>query len=110
MTEAREREVVYYETGSEVCPFKKWFDRIRDKRALQAVDARIARLRAGNLGVSRSVGEGVMESKVDLGPGYRIYFGIDGDVIVLLRGGDKSTQDADIALAKSFWSDYKKRR
>jgi putative addiction module killer protein len=57
--------------------------------------------------VSRSVGEGVCESKIDLGPGYRIYYAIDGQMIVLLCGGDKSAQDEDIRRAKSFWEDYK---
>jgi putative addiction module killer protein len=52
------------------------------------------------------VGEGVCESKIDLGPGYRIYYAIHGETIVLLCGGDKSSQDEDIRRAKSFWQDY----
>ena len=107
MAEGRELDVKYYETRAGLCPFRKWRQGIRDAKARQAVDARIARFRTGNLGVSRSVGEGVCESKIDLGPGYRIYYGIDGEMIVLLCGGDKSAQDKDIRRARSFWRDYK---
>jgi putative addiction module killer protein len=107
VVEGRELDVKYYETRIGTSPFRKWRQGIRDAKARQAVDARIARFRTGNLGVSRSVGEGVSESKIDLGPGYRIYYAIDGQMIVLLCGGDKSTQDEDIRRAKSFWEDYK---
>jgi putative addiction module killer protein len=107
VAEGRELDVKYYETRTGTFPFGKWRRGIRDARARQAVDARIARFRTGNLGVSRSVGEGVSESKIDLGPGYRIYYAIDGQTIVLLCGGDKSTQDEDIRRAKRFWEDYK---
>jgi putative addiction module killer protein len=107
MAEGRELNVEYYETRTGTTPFRKWRQGVRDAKARQAVDARIARFRTGNLGVSRSVGGGVRESKIDLGPGYRIYYATDGEMIVLLCGGDKSTQDEDIRRAKSFWEDYK---
>jgi putative addiction module killer protein len=107
MAEGRELNVEYYETRAGTSPFRKWRQGIRDAKARQALDARITRFRTGNLGASRSVGEGVCESRIDLGPGYRIYYGIDGEMIVLLCGGDKSTQDEDIRRAKSFWEDYK---
>ncbi len=74
-----------------------------------AIDARIARLRAGNFGDSKSVGKAVSESRIDFGPGYRIYYGVAGDDIILLCGGDKSSQDSDIQRAQSFWKDYKDR-
>ncbi len=65
------------------------------------------RVRLGNTGNCRSVGGALMEMKVDFGPGYRMYFGQDGDKIaVLLCGGDKSTQAADIKTAQSYWADY----
>lgn len=107
MAEARELHVEYYETPTGTAPFRKWRQGIKDAKARQAVDARIARFRTGNLGVSGSVGEGVSESRIDLGPGYRIYYGIHGQTIVLLCGGDKSSQDEDVRRAKSFWEDYK---
>jgi len=108
VAEGRELDVKYYEARIGTSPFRKWRQGIRDAKVRQAVDARIARFRTGNLGVSTSVGEGVSESKIDLGPGYRIYYAIDGETIVLLCGGDKSTQNEDISRAKSFWEDYKR--
>ncbi|MDH3605173.1 MAG: type II toxin-antitoxin system RelE/ParE family toxin, partial [Candidatus Tectomicrobia bacterium] len=70
--------------------------------------SRLRRVRLGNLGDHRSVGEGVFELRLDFGPGYRIYFArIGNEVILLLSGGDKSTQTRDIAQAKLYFSDYK---
>ena len=64
-------------------------------------------MRLGNLGNIRSLGDGVSELKVDFGPGYRVYFGEDGPrVVVLLIGGDKGSQQRDIAKAKDYWRDY----
>ena len=106
-----ERELRIYQSADRRVPYQDWFDRLRDMRARQKIQARIARLRLGNLGQSRSLGEGVYELKVDYGPGYRVYFGQDGPVLViLLCGGDKSTQRADIAKAKVYWFRYKQER
>jgi putative addiction module killer protein len=66
-------------------------------------------MHGGNLGDSRPVGSGVSENAIDRGPGYRIYYAVAGDDIVLLWGGDKSSQSADIETAKVFWNDYKER-
>jgi putative addiction module killer protein len=78
--------------------------------ARQIVQNRIARLQFGNLGKTRSVGSGVHELKIDYGPGYRVYFALDGAVCVILRcGGDKSSQDEDIKTAKAYWADLKAR-
>jgi putative addiction module killer protein len=107
MAEGRELEVEYHETRTGTSPFRKWRQGVRDAKTRQAIDARIARFRTGNFGASRPVGEGVCESKIDLGPGYRVYYAIDGQIIVLLCGGDKSTQHEDIRRAKSFWAEYK---
>jgi len=107
---AKERTVKYYQTRTGRQPFKHWRDDLSDKTTKSAIDARISRLRSGNFGKSEPIGEGASESKIDLGPGYRIYYGIDGPTILLLHGGDKSTQEKDIALAKQFWSDYQARK
>ena len=108
--EIRERSVQYYLLPSgPPAPFGVWRDSLRDPLARVAVLARIARMRGGNFSDSRPIGEGASENRINLGPGYRIYYGADGDKIILLCGGDKSTQDADIAKAKQFWSDNKKR-
>ncbi len=67
---------------------------------------RLDRVANGNLGLCRPLGEGVHELKIDFGPGYRIYFGQDGDDIILLGGGKKNTQSKDIVTAKENWRDY----
>ena len=80
--------------------FAKWLDGLRDMRARARVQVRIERLGTGNVGDAKSVGEGVSEMRIDYGPGYRVYFTKRGsEVIVLLAGGDKRTQDADILTA-----------
>ena len=87
----------------------EWFGKLRDNRAKATVDARLIRIRLGNFGFCRAVGKGVSELKIDYGPGYRVYFGTDGEaVVVLLLGGEKSTQAKDIKKAREFWADYKK--
>ena len=69
------------------------------------------RIRLGNFGYTRSVGQGVHELKIDYGPGYRVYFGQDGTkLVILLCGGDKRTQNADIKAAKAYWAAYKKEK
>jgi putative addiction module killer protein len=80
--------------------FAKWLDGLDDTRARARVQARIERLAGGNPGDVKPVGGGVSELRIDYGPGYRVYFTRAGrEIIVLLAGGDKSTQDADIKLA-----------
>ena len=107
--EGREREVLYYKTVLGTSPFRECRDRIAGDETRAAVDARIARLRGGNFGDSKLIGEGAAENRIHVGSGYRIYYGIDGENVVLLCAGDKSTQDRDIATARKYWKDYKKR-
>jgi putative addiction module killer protein len=80
--------------------FARWLDGLRDIRARARVQARIARLAAGNPGDADPVGEGVSELRIDYGPGYRVYYRKRGhELIILLAGGDKSTQAKDIKTA-----------
>jgi putative addiction module killer protein len=96
------------EGGREV--ITEWLDSLRDVRAKARIVARIARLKAGNLGDSKPLRDGVSELRVDYGPGYRVYFGMVGfQVILLLCGGDKRTQDADIDKAVGYLADFKRR-
>jgi putative addiction module killer protein len=82
--------------------FVAWFDGLADQKARALIDRRLARVRLGNLGDWKSVGDDVFEMRVDLGPGYRIYFLREGRTVVLLMGGDKSTQRRDIKRAKAM--------
>lgn len=107
--EARERQVLFYQLPSGESPARAYRRNIRDENLKVAVDARVARFRGGNFGDSKSLGKGVFESRIDYGPGYRIYYGVDGDEIILLLISDKSSQSADIDLAQSYWADYKTR-
>jgi len=107
--EAKEWRVLSYRSASGRFPYRYWRDSLNDEDTEVAVDVRITRFSVGNFGDSRPVGDGVFESRIDRGPGYRIYYGIDGDEVILLCGGDKSTQRADIARAKEHWKDYKRR-
>jgi putative addiction module killer protein len=109
--ETRERTIEYYllSTGPSA-PFGAWRDSFADVPTKAAISARIARLRGGNFSDSKPIGHGASESRIDFGPGYRIYYGVDGDKIILLCGGDKSTQSADIPRALGYWTDYKERK
>ena len=83
--------------------FRHWLAGLRDERARARILKRLDRAQAGNLGDVAPVGEGVSEMRIFYGPGYRVYFAQRGkELIVLLCGGDKSTQDADIAEAKAM--------
>jgi putative addiction module killer protein len=83
--------------------FQKWFSGLGDDRAKRRIDMRIKRLTIGNPGDVESVGEGVSEMRIFYGPGYRVYFKNTGkEIIILLCGGDKSTQSKDIEKAKKL--------
>jgi putative addiction module killer protein len=103
-------ELRYYLGGDGRSPFELWFSSL-DSVAAAKVSVAFVRLEAGNLSNAKSVGDGVLEYRVDWGPGYRVYFGRDGVVVViLLTGGTKRRQQRDIETAKLLWADYKRRR
>jgi putative addiction module killer protein len=104
------RTVVEFVTEDGLSPFGRWYARLKAPAAAKGATA-LYRLELGNLSSSKSVGNGVSEYKIDFGPGYRIYFGQDGDVLViLLGGGTKKGQSDDIRQAQARWTDYKRRR
>ena len=91
-------------------PFGRWFDDLHATAAARVTTA-LARMEQGNFSHVKGVGTGVFESTLAFGPGYRIYFGRDGDtLVILLAGGTKQRQPRDIALAQERWADYKRRK
>ena len=102
-------KIVEYVDEKSHSPFKEWLHSLRkDKVTLGRILGRIRRFENGNFGDSKSVGDGVMEHRLDFGPGYRIYYGHHGDLLVIvLGGGDKSSQDKDIKLAQKRWQRWK---
>jgi putative addiction module killer protein len=103
------REVRLYEDGKGKCPFDAWLQGLRDAKSRALVRERVARLTLGNFGDCKPVGDDVFELRVAFGPGFRIYYGLDGKrIVVLLCGGDKRSQTADIRAAKAHWKEYKR--
>jgi putative addiction module killer protein len=91
-------------------PYKVWFDRLNPQAAAKVATA-LTRLALGNVSNVKGVGSGVFELKIDFGPGYRVYFGKDGEhLVILLGGGTKKRQQRDIAAAIADWQDYKRRK
>src|ERR1039457_2046906 len=94
----------YYLDDNGKAPFLEWLYSRRDKLAVYRIRARLDRVVLGNFGTVKPVGDGLSELKIDHGPGYRIYFAVTGKTgVLLLVGGDKSTQKRDIETAKAFW-------
>ena len=103
-------QVREYQTPDGRSPFGEWFWRL-ERRAAARVTRAIERLEGGGRPDVHSVGGGVQEARIHYGPGYRVYFGIDGDLlIVLLAGGEKKSQEDDIAAAQRRWTDYRARK
>ncbi len=91
-------------------PYARWFNRLNAPAAAKVATA-LVRMEQGNLSNVKGVGSGVFESRIDFGPGYRVYFGKDGNaVIILLGGGTKKRQQQAIETAKDLWRDYKRRK
>ncbi len=105
---AVERQIELYQTQSGATPFEDWLSALKDKTTRGIIRNRVDRIKVGNFGVHHGVGEGVEELVIDVGPGYRVYYGLDGaKIVILLCGGDKKSQNADIHLAKKYWADYR---
>jgi len=109
--EVTPRQVEYYRTADGQAPYREWYRGLTDMKAKAAIAERLTRVERGLLGDYKPLGDGIFELKVDTGPGYRVYFGQEGRILVwLLSGGDKKTQNKDIKTAKLYWSDYLRRR
>ena len=96
-----------YISEDNIEPFTKWFNKLKAIAAAK-VSTALYRMEQGNYSNVKSLGDGVFEYKIDFGPGYRIYFGQDGDeLVILVGGGSKKQQDKDIKIAKQYWNEYK---
>jgi putative addiction module killer protein len=110
MFDGQPKEVIFYQTADGAKPCQDWLEDLRDRQTEARIQNRLIRLRAGNPGDYKSVGGGVYELRIDFGPGFRIYFAFAGQqLIFLLCGGDKTTQDTDIEAADRYWKDFKER-
>lgn len=106
----RPRTVHVYATANETLPFNEWMRDLKDQIGKAAIDSRVALLRNGSLGKKyEDIGDGLIELKVDSGPGYRIYIADDGKNSLIMCAGPKKTQKRDIKAAKAYWKDYKAR-
>lgn len=105
--EALLNEIEIYLTPQGRAPFSDWLNSLRDAKARAKIRVRLGRLTLGNFGDCKFVGDGVFELRIDFGPGYRVYYGLSGEhVVLLLCGGDKGSQQKDIKKAKNYWQDY----
>lgn len=103
-------ELRRYQLEDASTPVTEWLRGLRDARARAQIEVRLRRLSVGNFGDHKSVGEGVLELRVDVGAGYRVYYGKHGQaLVILLCGGDKGSQQSDIMRAKAYWIDWKQR-
>jgi putative addiction module killer protein len=101
------KDVRKYKDEKGRVPYDEWISKVRDRRARMRVKVRVDRLSLGLEGDWKPVGEGVRELRIPEGKGYRVYYAWDGDtVVILLCGGDKTTQSSDIEAAKNYWRDY----
>ncbi len=103
-------EIRYYVAADGRQPFAEWFADLEPVTRAKIARA-MARMEQGNLSNVKPVGGGVLEYRIDFGPGYRVYFGRDGEtLVILLTGGSKKRQQRDIEAASAYWQDYKQRK
>ena len=103
-------EIKEYIDSSDQSPYARWFNRLNAPAAAKVVTS-LVRMEQGNFSSTKSLGGGILECRINFGPGYRIYFGRDGSsIVILLGGGTKKRQQNDIETAKTLWKEYKRRK
>lgn len=103
----RPREILYYTTPNGRNPYRRWYTRLKDQKTQIVISNRIARLRSGNFGDFKRLNTDLYELRVHYGLGYRVYFGVfQNDIVILLCGGVKGTQQRDIISAQNYWNDF----
>jgi putative addiction module killer protein len=104
-------DIQTYRTDDDVEPYVAWLGALPDRQAKARIVVRVNRMAGGNLGDVKPVGDGVWEARIDYGPGYRLYYAQAGRrFILLLIGGDKRTQQSDIAKAHGYWNNWQMQR
>lgn len=104
-------EIRHYRTPSGKDPYQQWLDKLKDMKGRVVIQRRVDRLIAGNFGDHKFCENGVWELRIDFGPGYRVYYAQDEKTILLLLcGGSKRTQAADVKEAVRYWHDYQRRQ
>ena len=104
-------EIREYVSSEGKTPFTDWWRKLRDRQARDRIQIQIDRLELGNTGDCKSLGNGVYERRIHYEPGYRVYYGkTDKQIILLLCGGNKATQQQDVKRAKQYWEDYRRRK
>lgn len=102
-------DILRYQLAEEKVPVSDWLGSLRDQRARAQIEIRVRRMAISNFGDCKPVGDGVLELRVDVGVGYRLYCGRHGQtLVILLCGGDKASQATDIKRAKAYWQDWKR--
>ena len=103
-------EIRHYLTENSKDVYLDWLRKLRDVNAKIAVNRRVTRIELGNFGDTKFCRDGVWELRIDVGAGYRVYYALTGkEIVLLLGGGDKRTQDADIDKACGYWQDWQRR-
>lgn len=101
------KTILIYQDKDGQEPYTVWFNGLKDTQGKARIEARIRRVEAGLFGDCEPIGKGVKELRLFFGPGYRVYFGEDAEnIVILLCGGDKSTQKQDIKTAQEYWKEY----
>ena len=101
------KTVIVFRTATNKEPFTDWLNSLRDAQNRRRILRRLVRLESGNFGDCKPVSGGISELRFFFGPGYRVYFGQDGDtIVVLLCGGDKDSQRRDVRQAQIYWKEY----
>jgi putative addiction module killer protein len=107
--EATQKDLHIYVTAEGREPLTEWLNSLQDQKARAKIRVRLDRVSLGNFGDCHGVGGGIQELRIDYGPGFRVYFGQDGErIVLLLCGGDKGTQTKDIQAAQRYWNDYRR--
>lgn len=105
--EAKTKQVIFYKTNQDNEPFTIWLNNLKDAPTRRRIITRLRRLEQGNYGDCKALGQGIYELRLFFGAEYRVYFGEDGDkLVIVLCGGDKSSQRKDIELAHAYWKEY----